>query len=167
MVANEPIVDIRNIADVGPMKRSVALSLAFVGAALPGTVSAQLTGEKNISGCILVGRAGAQVNAEGRLTLRHMSGPPNFESIRGGDEDRLTLILVLPVAVCINDGGDFAKPKLKFATVHVFTLDPAIDKKLRRLVGRRVRVSGDGNAQNNGLQYAPLVLEAKSVTASK
>lgn len=160
-------MDVRNIADVGSMKRSVALLLSFVRAVLPSTVSVQLTGEKNIIGCILIGRAGAQVTAEGRLTLRHMPGPPNFESIRGGDQDRLTLILVLPVAVCINDGGDFAKPKRKLATVHVFTLDPAIEQKLRRLVGRRVRVSGDGNAQNNGLQYAPLILEAKSVTASK
>ena len=149
------------------MKRSATLSLAFVGAVLPVSVSAQATGEKTINGCIAVGRAGAQVTAEGRLTLRQMPGPPNFESIRDGDENRLTLILVLPVAVCTNDGGDFANPKLKFATVHVFTLDPAIYQKLRRLVGRRVRVSGDGDAQNNGLQYAPLVLEAKSVTASK
>jgi len=105
------------------------------------------------------------VTAEGRLTLRHMPGPPNFESIRHGDEDRLTLILVLPRTVCIDDGGDFADPKERFKTVHVWSLDPLIHRKLRQSVGRIVQITGDGYARNNALHYAPLVLEAKAVGA--
>ena len=92
-----------------------------------------------------------------------MPGPPNFQSIRRGDEDRLTLILVLPVAVCIENGGDFANPKERFRAIHVWTLDPAINRKLRRSVGRKVEISGEGYARTNGLQYANLVLEAKAV----
>ena len=155
------------MVDVGVMKTSVALLLAFVGAVVSVRVSAQVTGEKTIQGCISVDQSGTQVTAQGRLTLRHMPGPPNFESIRGGDEDRLTLILVLPVPACINDGGDFANPKLKFKTVHVWTLNPALNRKLRASVGRKVTMIGQGYAQSNGLQYAPLVLQAKRVAAFK
>jgi hypothetical protein len=94
-----------------------------------------------------------------------MPGPPNFESIRHGDEDRLTLILSLPQSACIDDGGNFANPKDRFNTVHVWTLDPAVRRRLRSFVGRTVTVTGKGYAANNALHYAPLVLEAKSVTA--
>lgn len=126
---------------------------------------AQLHGERTSSGCIAVQGADAVVRATGRLTLRHMPGPPNFESIRHGDEDRLTLILSLPQSACIDDGGNFANPKDRFNTVHVWTLDPAVRRRLRSFVGRTVTVTGKGYAANNALHYAPLVLEAKSVTA--
>jgi hypothetical protein len=94
-----------------------------------------------------------------------MPGPPNFESIRQGDEDRLTFILVLPKSACVDDGGDFADPKMRFRTVHVWTLNRAVHRKLRDLVGKTVAVVGEGYAANNALHYAPLVVEVKSVTA--
>ena len=106
------------------------------------------------------------MSAKGRLSLRHMPGPPNFESIARGDEDRLTLILTLPIPACIDDGGDFADPRVRFNTVHIWTLDPVVHRKLRRYVGRTVTITGDGYAGNNALHYAPLVIEAKTVTTS-
>jgi hypothetical protein len=140
---------------------------AFVAAMLPVSVRAQLTAERVVKGCISVAGAQAKVTAEGHLVLRHMAGPPNFASIKQGDEDRLTLILVLPRAACIDDGGDFADPKARFTTIHVWTLDDAVHRELRRLVGRRVKIRGNGYARENGLHFAPLVLEATSVTASR
>jgi hypothetical protein len=92
-----------------------------------------------------------------------MPGPPNFKSIRHGDEDRLTFILVLPHSACIDDGGDFVDPKERFTTVQVWTLDTSVHRKLRKFVGKAVMVTGEGYAANNGLHFAPLVLEAKSV----
>jgi hypothetical protein len=129
------------------------------------SASAQLSGSKTAAGCVAVQGASTAVTAEGRLTLRHMPGPPNFESIRHGDEDRLTLIPALPETVCIDDGGDFADPKERFKTVHVWTLDPVVHRKLKQSVGKIVKITGDGYASNNALHYAPLVLEAKTVSA--
>jgi len=126
---------------------------------------AQLHGEKASNRCIAVQRPDAPVTATGRLTLRHRPGPPNFESIRQGDEDRLTFILILPRPACIDDGGDFADPKARFRMVHVWTLDSHVHWKLRSLVGKTVTVIGNGYAANNALHYAPLVVEVKSVMA--
>jgi hypothetical protein len=139
-------------------------SLAFALCVISTHASAQLSGSTTAGGCISVLDAGATVSAKGRLALRHMPGPPNFKSIARGDEDRLTLILTLPVPVCIDDGGDFADPKVRFNTVHVWTLDPIVHRNLRRAVGRTVTISGEGYAWSNALHYAPLVNEAMAVT---
>jgi hypothetical protein len=157
-----PIADIRNIADATVMSR-FPFVVAFVLAAQSASVSGQLNGTTTHAGCITVSKARPTVSAKGRLTLRHMPGPPNFESIRQGDEDRLTLILVLPESVCIDDGGDFADPKKRFTTVHIWSQDPTVGRTLKESVGKVVTVTGDGYASNNAMHYAPLVLEAKSV----
>jgi hypothetical protein len=69
----------------------------------------------------------------------------------------------LPEPVCIDDGGDFADPKERFRTVHVWTLDEAVHRQLRKFVGKTIAVTGEGYASNNALHYAPLVLQAKKV----
>jgi hypothetical protein len=101
------------------MNRFTAVAVGFALAVQSASVSGQLSGTTTTAGCIALSKASSTVTAEGRLTLRRMPGPPNFESIRHGDEDRLTLILVLPKSICLDDGGDFADPKERFSTVHV------------------------------------------------
>jgi hypothetical protein len=147
------------------MNRFSAFAVAFVLGTQSTSASAQLSGTKTPTGCIAVSKASASVTAEGRLTLRHMPGGPNFESIRRGDEDRLTLILVLPSSVCIDDGGDFANPKVRFRTVHIWSINPTVHRKLKESVGKIVTIRGEAYARNNGLHYAPLVLKAKTVIA--
>jgi len=147
------------------MSRPLTLAAAFGLAVQSASLSAQLSGTTTAAGCIAVSKASSTVKMEGRLTLRHMPGPPNFESIRHGDEDRLTLILVLPKSVCIDDGGDFAHSKKRFRTVHIWSLDPSVHRKLKQSVGKIVTITGEGYARTNGLQYAPMVVEAKSVIA--
>ena len=147
------------------MRLLLSSAVLLICAVQSASAGAQLTGSKTAAGCIALRGASTTITAEGRLTLQHLPGPPNFESIRQGDEDRLTLILVLPETVCIDDGGDFADPNERFKTVHVWSLDPLIHRKLRQSVGRIVRISGDGYASNNALHYAPVVLEAKIVGA--
>lgn len=147
------------------MSRLSSFAVVLTLVVQSASASAQLSGSKTAAGCVVVQGASTTVTAEGRLTLRHMPGPPNFESVRHGDEDRLTLILVLPEAVCIDDSGDFADPKERFKTVHVWSLDPAVHRKLKQSVGMIVTITGDGYASNNALHHASLVLEAKTVSA--
>jgi hypothetical protein len=78
------------------MRRAVRWLGASFAALLVTSATAQLSGETTRTGCIAVERPDAAVSATGHLTLRHMPGPPNYESIRHGDRDMLTLILVLP-----------------------------------------------------------------------
>ena len=147
------------------MKRRLTWPLALILVVASTSSSAQLIGKKTTAGCISVGKGGATVIATGRLTLRHMTGPPDFESIKHGDQDRPTLILVLPTLACIDDGGDFADPNTRFRTVHVWSVDPVVHRRLRDAIGKTVTIRGEGYAQDNAFHYAPLVLEAKLVTA--
>jgi len=119
--------------------------------------SAQLQG-KRVSGCI---SSESPIAAIGKLSMRHFPGPPNYEDIRKGDRDDLVLILTLPRSVCIDD-PDFDTSHKRFRTVHVWTTNEFVRAKLRRLVGHRVRVIGDGMGASNAHDRAPLVLEAKS-----
>lgn len=147
------------------MSRLLGLG-ALVGIILAGPTAAQLIGHKTASGCIAIPPGDtARVTATGRLTLRHMPGPPNFENIRHGDEDELTFILVLPDAICIDDGGNGADPRNRFRTVHVWTSDPIVHRKLSKSVGQTVSIAGNGYPMDNAFHYAPLVLQAKAVRA--
>lgn len=132
-----------------------AVSVAFAVAA-----QAQLRGKWD-SGCITTAEP---IKATGKLIVRRFAGPPDYASIRDGDEDDLVLILKLPVSVCIHD-ADFDTLNKRFETVQVWTSDGRLRSKLHRLVGRTVTVTGDGYAAHAAHHRAPLVLEAKSARA--
>ena len=128
---------------------------------------AQVIGPRTAAGCVAVHGSPALITVRGRLTLRHVPGPPDFESIQRGDEDRPTLILLLPDGICVDDGGDFADASERFATAHVWSLDPAVRRTLQHNIGRQVMITGRAYARNNALHSAPLVLEATALTMTR
>ena len=138
---------------------AAALLLGF-----PHVTVAQVAGERAASGCVSLGAPQSRVSATGRLTLRRFAGAPNHRSIAAGDAPERTFILELPSSACIDDGGDFANPSERFATVHVSARDPALLRALRAARGRRVTVSGEGVASHTGHHRAPLVILADRVT---
>jgi hypothetical protein len=103
------------------------------------------------------------VTAEGWLSLKSFPGRPNYESVSAGDELERVFILRLPRSVCIDDGGDFAEAKNRFSTVHISSTKRTLMKMLRKSVGRRVIVSGEGFAAFDGHHHAPLVILADSI----
>jgi hypothetical protein len=145
--------------------REVRRTLAWVAllAALPVAAAAQVEGPRTASGCIDLSRASSTFSAEGRLTLRHFAGPPNYESIARGDADESAFILELAESVCLDDGGDFADPAERVRFVQVAANAEAVRRRLRAAVGRRVLVSGEAFAAHTGHHHAPLVLFADRV----
>lgn len=140
------------------MKLTLLVLFGSVAASYAFPAEAQLLGERRAT-CI---STAAPITARGVLTMRHFAGPPNYENIRGGDEDDLVLILTLPEPACIDD-PDFDTSHRPFRTVHVWTSDERLRAKLHRFVGRIASVSGDGYGAHTAHHRAPLVLEAKSV----
>jgi hypothetical protein len=145
------------------MKATATFLLAALLLVPPQAGLAQLAGPHTAAGCIGVAGAGAPVTATGRLRLRTFAGPPNYESVAGGDAAERTFILELPRPACI-DGGEFADPSERVVTVHLSSNDAAIRARLRRAVGRRVTASGEGFAAHTGHHHAPLVLLADRLT---
>jgi hypothetical protein len=131
--------------------------------ASPQPAGAQVTGSQAANGCINIADDHSRVTASGRLTLQLFAGPPNYESIAGGDAEERTYILELPGATCIVDGGDFGDPSVRFVTVHVSTAEDALLGVLAAAVGRRVTVSGEGFGSRTGHHHAPLVILADRV----
>lgn len=101
---------------------------------------------------------------EGRLTRRTFAGPPNYEDVRRGDTPERTFILVLPSAICIDDGQHLADPHVLFRDVQVYANDAATRRRLSAAVGRRLRVSGEPFAAHTGHHHAPLVMEVRRLT---
>ena len=124
----------------------------------------KLTAQHAPSGCISLVGAAPTVTAEGRLAVRSFAGPPNYQSVASGDAEERAFILELSRSACIDDGGNFADPSERLATVHVSATDSALLAVLRASVGREVIITGEGFASHSGHHHAPLVIIACSIT---
>lgn len=142
-------------------KKAIAFGMSV---ALSASAGAQLTGPQTPARCLDLRGGGPGLSAEGRLSVRHFAGPPHYESIAAGDAVRRVFVLELPAAACIDDGGEFADSSERFAIVHLTSGDERVLAALRGALGRRISVTGEGFASNNGLHHAPLVLMVASVT---
>jgi hypothetical protein len=110
--------------------------------------------------CLLLPQAGDRtLMLEGRLSRHVFPGPPNYEDVRRGDRPEPGYILTLPAPICIDDGGEFADPGLRFDRVHLYTGNDALWPRLRAGVGHRVRVQGHGFPAETGHHRAPLVVD--------
>ena len=104
-----------------------------------------------------------EVTVTGVLTTQLFAGPPNFESIAGGDAEERALILELPRRTCADD-GEFIASDTSFDRVHISSYAPAILDRLNAAVGRQVTVHGEAFGAQTAHHRAPLVLFADRVT---
>lgn len=105
----------------------------------------------------------ATASVSGLLTMRIFAGPPNYESIAGGDAEERTYILELPARLCAND-GEFIENSTKFDRVQIGTSDPALIRVLNASIGSQVTVHGEAFGAHTGHHHAPLVILADQVT---
>ena len=138
---------------------AAVIALAVTAASSYGQVSGKTNGQN----CIDLA-TDPNVIAQGRLTLRHYPGPPNYQSIKNDDADETAFILELPAPVCVSDGDQgFADPSRQFLDLHIYTDDTEVAVQLQASVGKLVTVYGNGFAAENGHHHAPLVIRARSV----
>src|SRR5215472_3390379 len=100
------------------------------------------------------------VNLTGTIISRTFPGPPNYESIRKGDEPETYWLLKLPKAVCVNqkpgDLTDVAKKNIRQIQL-VFNSEKAY-KTYRRLLGRQVLATGTLYGSHTGHHKTPILL---------
>lgn len=112
--------------------------------------------------CVDSSRPDALVTLAGKLTVRTFPGPPNYESIAGGDLEERAFILELPRLICFTD-GEFADGYERFDRVHVYATDQDVIDALNAAIGREVLVEGRAMGAHTGHHRAPMVLRANSV----
>jgi hypothetical protein len=97
------------------------------------------------------------VTLQGTLERRTFPGPPNYESIHGGDQPETGFYLELPRPICtLASGGSEARENVR--TVQL-VLDSAGYDRLRPSIGRRTTVRGVLFSSLTGHHHAPLLLE--------
>jgi Domain of unknown function (DUF4431) len=100
---------------------------------------------------------------EGVLSERLFAGPPNFESIAGGDAEIKALILELDEDHRAYDVDGFIECSSKFDLVQLTSDDDQTRNLLRSAVGRRITVNGEGMGAHTGWHQAPVVFTVKDL----
>lgn len=111
----------------------------------------------------------AVVTLSGTVTSRTYPGPPNYESIRAGDEPETYWLLALPHPVCVNPGepGEFNEAKKNIRRIQLVFNDEEAYKKYRRLLGTRIVAMGTLYASFSGHHKTPVLLRVNSLTKAK
>ena len=137
--------------------------MVILGVALGITGCTQTETVNGEAPCLDLTDSSAKASFEGILTVQIFAGPPNYESIAGGDAEERPFILELPSRLCAFD-GEFIDKDETFDRVHVSSEDGAIFEVLKASVGREVEVKGKAFGSHTGHHHAPVVLMAEAVT---
>jgi len=109
----------------------------------------------------------AVVTLTGTVTSKTYPGPPNFESIRAGDEPETYWLLALLHPVCVNQGepGDLInEAKKNIRRIQLVFNDEEAYKKYRRLLGTRIVATGMLYASFSGHHKTPVLLRVNGLT---
>ena len=139
--------------------RQAVLCLSILLAAAPPFVAAAAKADR----CLDLKKPHATATVSGVLTARLFAGPPDFESVAGGDAMERALILELPRAICADD-GEFIDGTTQIDRVQVSSTVPSLLDELNAAVGRQVTLSGEAFGAQSGHHHAPLVLFADKIT---
>ena len=93
--------------------------------------------------------------AEGRLTSVRISIPAY-------KLQQQAIILRLASDACLEGSGEFDNVE-RTNRIHVFATDDALRKRLRALVGKPVRVTGEPFGEHTAHHHAPIVLRVTRV----
>lgn len=99
------------------------------------------------------------VSVTGRLLRIVFPGPPNYDSLAGGDKPEPYFVLHLDRPVCVaEDPTDSKNPAVARVTDMQLMLEPAQYKQLRSRLGRQIRLSGVLIAAQTGHHHTPVML---------
>jgi hypothetical protein len=135
------------------MIRTLTLLLLFVAAATPHALAQCLKCQPNT------------VTLDGVIYAKDFPGPPNFESIRRGDERMRYWILRLNRSICV-EGDDFDHARASnVRDLQLVFPDESFDKKYHSFVLRRARfrVVGSLFHQETGHHVTKILINVTSL----
>jgi len=109
------------------------------------------------------------VELTGILISRTYPGPPNYESIKPGDEPETSWLLVLRWPVCVDQGdpGDLINVAKKGIRRIQLALDEDAYDKYHRLLGKRVVATGTLYGSVTAHHKTPVLLEVHTLAKAK
>lgn len=110
----------------------------------------------------------AVVKLTGVIISKTYPGPPNYESIRGGDEPETYWLLALSHPICVNEkpSAFYEAAKNVRRVQLVFSSEKAY-KTYRRLLGKRVTATGTLYGAHTGHHKTPVLLTVDSLTRAR
>lgn len=108
----------------------------------------------------------AVVELKGKVKRVVFPGPPNYESVKAGDEPEPYYVLFLPKGVCVQ--GD-PKDEINSETEkEIKSMQLMINdyKKYRPLLGKNVTVKGQLMHSHTGHHHTKVLVQVESMTAT-
>lgn len=102
----------------------------------------------------------ACLKAEREETAEGWLRSERFKDAAGRRED--AYILHVSDAVCLEGSGEFDKVA-HARTIHVYSVKPDILKRIRKLVGKAVRVRGTPFGAHTAHHHAPIVMDVREI----
>ncbi len=107
----------------------------------------------------------ADVSLTGKIVSRTYPGPPNYESIAGGDSAETAIILVLAEPICVAGHPARELNSEGFSEVRELQLVPS-GQDLRGLLGRRAEVRGTLFSGHTAHHRTRVLLSVTSLSAA-
>ena len=111
---------------------------------------------------------GPTVSLTGRLRSQIFPGPPNYQSIRHGDRKETALLLTLVQTICTtgNDPQGMDVPETDVREVQLAITTNAHWTIARRLVGKRVTVTGTLFHAHTGHHRTKVLIDVSNIRAA-
>jgi Domain of unknown function (DUF4431) len=110
----------------------------------------------------------AMVKVTGALARKTFPGPPNYESVRKGDQAEMYWFVELRSPVCMLD--DKLDPDLNLSQDHIteiqLILESAMYKTYSGLIGKQVVAQGTLFGAHTGHHHTPVLLTVKSIESA-
>jgi len=99
----------------------------------------------------------------GTIKRHKFPGPPNFESVRNGDSLETYWLLQLPKPVCVETPTPNEPVNKAEANISVLQILISDYGKYRRLLGKRVKVTGTLFHQITGHHHTKVLINASNI----
>ncbi len=110
----------------------------------------------------------AVVSLTGVLRSQVFPGPPNYESIKRGDRKETAIILTLAGKTCTtgNEGDDLDVSEAGIREVQLVVMKNADWKIVRRLMGKRAKVTGTLFHAHTGHHRTKVLIDVTNIRAA-
>ena len=111
---------------------------------------------------------GPTVSLTGTLRSQVFPGPPNYESIKRGDRKEMAIILTLAARACTtgNDPQGIDVPETGLREMQLVVTKEAHWKTVRRLIGKRVIVTGTLFHAHTGHHRTKVLVDVANIRAA-
>jgi hypothetical protein len=109
----------------------------------------------------------AVVTLTGTLSSHVFPGPPNYESIKRGDQKETAIILTLRAPICTNGGGDqIDEPENNVRDLQLVITKPEDWKTVDRRLRKRVVVTGTLFHAHTGHHRTKVLIDVTSIRSA-